>query len=128
MSLLYFIYRREWARRNDIAHKETDTIKVLTRTWDNRFDWWSVTVCTLSSIIQVSVFVSVIMAFMVSRKAGLNIGITTAIWSIVPFIVAFIEKVFFNVSIGLYQIVGMLLIVIMTILISLSDLFGPDAK
>ena len=68
------------------------------------------------------------MAFMVSRKAGLNIGITTSIWSIVPFCVALVERVFFKVSVGLYQIIGMLLIVIMTILISLSDLFGPDAK
>ena len=128
VSLLYFIYRKEWARRNDIAHKDTDKIKVLTRTWDNRFDWWCVMVCALSSLIQVSVFISAIMAFMVSRRAGLNIGITTAIWSIVPFVVALIERIFFKVSIGLYQIVGMLLIVIMTILISLSDLFGPDAK
>ena len=68
------------------------------------------------------------MAFKISRQAGLNIGVTTAIWSITPFFVAFIERVFFKVSIGLYQIIGMLLIVIMTVLISLSDLFGPDAK
>ena len=97
------------------------------RTWDNKFDWWSVFVTSFSSITKVGVFVSVIMAFMVSRKVGLNIGITTAIWSIYPFAVAFVERIFFKVSIGLYQIIGMLLIVIMTVLISLSDLFGPGA-
>lgn len=69
-------------------------------------------------------YLSVILAFEKAALAGLNIGITTAIWSIVPFFVAVSERVFFNVGIKPYHVVGMLFVVVMTILVSLSDLFS----
>ena len=69
-------------------------------------------------------YLSVILAFEKASLAGLNIGITTAIWSIVPFCVAVTERVFYNVGIKPYHVVGMLFVVVMTILVSLSDLFS----
>ena len=111
-----------------MTDKGTHVDKVLTRTWENKVDCWSVLVCCLSSLVQVGLFISIVYAFMISRKAGLNIGVTTSIWATEPFLVALTERVFFRVSLGLYQIVGMVLIMTMVILISLSDLFGPAPK
>ena len=98
ISLLWFVYRKEWARRNKLTDKDIGVEKVLTRTWNNEIDWRCVILCSLTSLIQVSVFISAIMAFMISRRAGLNIGVATAIWSILPFFVAFVERIFFKVS------------------------------
>ena len=49
--IAYFIYRKEWARRNPPnAENSKGTMKVLTRTWDNRFDWWSMGVSTIGAV------------------------------------------------------------------------------
>ena len=72
-------------------------------------------------------FVGVIASFQKSKAAGLNIGIASAIWSFVPIFVALIERAFFGVKIQLFQVLGMVFLVSMSILISLSDLFGPHA-
>ena len=40
--LAYFIYRKEWARRNGVNDRK---VKVLTRAWDNRIDWVSILAC-----------------------------------------------------------------------------------
>ena len=42
LCIIYFVYRKEWSRRNG----DSDKVKVLTRTWDNKFDWWTILVCT----------------------------------------------------------------------------------
>ena len=69
-------------------------------------------------------YYSVVLAARASRLSGLNLGITTAIWSFIPFFVAIIERILYAVGIKPYQILGMLMIVCMSILVSLSDLFG----
>ena len=43
-----------------------------------------------------------------------------------PFCIALAEWIIYRVSIRLYHIIGMLALVAMTILISLSDLFGDE--
>ena len=47
-SICYFLYNREWAKKNvaergmlDQSEGEGHNRKVLLRTWDNKFDWWS---------------------------------------------------------------------------------------
>ena len=66
------------------------------------------------------------MALMLARRAGLNIGIVTAVWSLVPFFVAVLDKMIYGSKIKLYHIFGMLLVVVMAVLISLSNLFGSN--
>ena len=97
-------------------------------TWDNKFCWKSFWVCVGGAFVQVWIYVSVILAFKASRLSGLNIGIIEALWSIAPFIVAFVEWTIYRVGIKLYQFIGMLGLVAMAILISLADLFSQDAK
>lgn len=70
------------------------------------------------------VYYSVILAAQAARLSGLNLGITTAIWSFMPFFVAISERILYGTGVKPYQILGMLLIVLMSILVSLSDLFG----
>ena len=40
----YFIYRKEWARRNPVNTEDIKQ-KVLTRTLNNSFDWLSIIAC-----------------------------------------------------------------------------------
>ena len=128
-GFVFFIYRQEQNRRNSFADKDNKKVKkVLTRTWDNRLDWWTFLVILSSAIGQALVFMSVILAFNKSRQAGLNIGISSAIWSIKPFLVSLCEKLFFAVGLKMYQLVGMLVLVVMAVLIAVSDIFGPNAK
>ena len=95
----------------------------MLRTWDNQFDWKSFGIVFCSSLAQVAIYLAIILAFKASRLSGLNIGIIEALWSISPFFVAFAEWVFYGVRIKLYHILGMLGLVTMAILISLSDVF-----
>ena len=125
VSSTYFIYRREWARLNNpIDINDTEKKKVMLRTWGNRFDCWALSVCMLTAFWQVLFYYSVVLAARASRLSGLNLGITTAIWSFVPFFVAVIERIVYGIGIKPYQILGMILIVCMSVLVSLSDLFG----
>ena len=102
-NIAYFIYQQEWARRNSFSDKDNSSVKkVLTRTWDNKLDWWTLAVLVVSAGFQVLFYLSVILAFKAARQAGLNIGIATAIWSFVPFFVAFMERVLYGVGIRLF--------------------------
>ena len=95
-------------------------------TWDNTLDCWSFIICIVSAAFQIAVFISVILAIMLARRAGLTIGIVTAVWGIGPFFVAVLDKLIYGSEIKLYHIFGMLLIVVMSVLISLSNLFGSN--
>ena len=50
----------------------------------------------------------------------------TAVWSLVPFFVAVLDKMIYGSKIKLYHIFGMLLVVVMAVLTSLSNLFGSN--
>ena len=103
VSSTYFIYRREWARLNNpIDINDTEKKKVMLRTWGNRFDCWALSVCMLTAFWQVLFYYSVVLAARASRLSGLNLGITTAIWSFVPFFVAVIERIVYGIGIKPY--------------------------
>ena len=128
MSTSFFLYRKEWARLNnplDINVREKT--KVIARTWGNRFDYSSVALCLLAGFWQMLFYYSVVLAARASRLSGLNFGITTAIWSFIPFFVAIVERILYAVGIKPYQLLGILMIVFMSILVSLSDLFGKES-
>lgn len=44
-SIVYFIYQKEWSKRNNeqrgILDAQGRDKKVLLRTWDNKFDWYT---------------------------------------------------------------------------------------
>ena len=41
-GFIYFIYRKEWARRNIPSQRDNEKVnKVISRTWDNSIDWWT---------------------------------------------------------------------------------------
>ena len=123
-STAYFIYRKEWTRRNNpLDINDPEKRKVLTRTWGNKFDFGILAYGCFSAFIQMVFYYSVVLAARASRLSGLNLGITTAIWSFVPFFVAIIERIVYGVGVKPSQILGMVLLVLMSILISLSDLF-----
>ena len=74
-SLCYFTYHKECGKLNSRDAKISKKNKVLTRTWDNRIDWWTIVFCLVSACMQFAIFASVILCFRVSHAAGLNIGI-----------------------------------------------------
>ena len=71
-----------------------------------------------------TLFYSVILAAQASRLSGLNLGIMAAVWSFLPFFVAVAERILYGNGVKPYQILGMILIVTMSVLVSLSDLFS----
>ena len=97
----YYIMRKECSRRNPPV-RNADTMKVLTRTWDNRFDWWALFLCTVGGVMQLLFYVGVTASFKKSRQAGLNIGISSAIWSFVPIFVAILERIFYGIGVGVH--------------------------
>ena len=74
-SIFYFGIRKECNRMNSFDSKANGDRKVLTRTWDNRVDWWTLIFCLLSAAMQFAIYAAVVLCFRVSRAAGLNIGI-----------------------------------------------------
>ena len=82
LSSTYFIYQKEWAKLNNpLDINDIEKKKVMLRTWDNKFDCWALCVCMLTAVHQVLFYCSVVLAARASRLSGLNLGITTAIWS-----------------------------------------------
>ena len=97
-STCYFTYRKECVRANTPNAKTLGSCKVLTRTWDNRFDWWTMFFCVISAAVQFAIFASAVLCFKVAKAAGLNIGIAQCVWALNPFLVALVERVFWGVG------------------------------
>ena len=102
-SICYFLYNREWAKKNvaergmlDQSEGEGHTRKVLLRTWDNKFDWWSLFIVCCGSVFQVGIYMAIVLTYFMAHKATLNIGIAQAVWSINPFFISIFERVFYN--------------------------------
>ena len=49
-SIAYFYYHGEWSKINSIDAEASGMTKVLTRTWDNRFDWLAIIFCMVSGL------------------------------------------------------------------------------
>jgi len=102
VSIVYFVSKREWGRLNveqrGILDQAGRDKKVLLRTWDNRFDWWSLFMCFVGAAFQTAIFLSIVLTFKVARMAGLNIGIAQSIWAINPFMISILERFVYNVE------------------------------
>jgi len=104
--------------------------KVMLRTWDNHFDWWSLFIIFIGAVFQFCIYTSIVMTFKVAIQAELNIGIAQCIWAITPFFISVIDRVFYHRAIDSKAIWGMSLIVFGAIFISLSEVFkasDPDS-
>lgn len=130
ISTCYFIKTKEWTRRNPggILDNNPNKRKVLLMKWNNDFDWKALGFLTFFAIYEMFMISSIILTMQVAHQAGLNNGIAIAIWSINPFFVALVERIGFNVNLNISQFLGMLALMTMAILVSLSDLFSPKAE
>ena len=74
-SIAYFIYHKEWSKINSLDAEVSGMTKVLTKTWENKFDWRAILFCIVSGLFQFFIFSSIVLCFAVANMAGLNIGI-----------------------------------------------------
>ena len=132
VGLVYFTTRCEWRKRNleqrgllDQAGRDK---KVLLRTWDNRFDWCSLSICILGAIFQTCIYLSIVLCYRKAREAGLNIGIAQAIWAINPAMISVLERVVYGTKLVAKQIYGTALILIMCVCVSLSNVIYPKEE
>ena len=124
----YFIYNKECSKINPIGARNADKKKVLMKTWENNFDWKVGAYCIFSAAVQTCTYLSIMLCFRYSHKAGLNIGIAQSIWALYPFMVAIQDRCIYGIQIKSYQIAGMMLIVCCTILVSIAELFSDKAQ
>ena len=127
-AICYFIYNKEWTKTNSLDGKSNGEPKVLMMTWDNKFDWFTFFFCIVSAVMQMFTYFAIIICFKFSHKAGLNIGIAQSIWALNPFMVAVVERVFWGKGLKIFQILGMIALVICSVLVSLSELFTGDGS
>ena len=95
---------------------------MLTRTWDNRFDWYSVLIVLGGSIFQLSIFMSTSYSFKLCSEANLNIGVSQAIWAINPFLIALLDWLIYGMQLRAHHIIGMSVMILCFVSISLSKL------
>ena len=55
----YFIYNKECSKINPIGAKNAGLKKVLSRTWENNFDWGVLVFCIFSAGVQTCTFLSI---------------------------------------------------------------------
>ena len=102
-GVFYFTCMRDLSLKNNPADEKNVSVrKVIHKTWDNRIDWWTLFIVLVGGVGIGAILVGVILALQVSRLAGLNIGIASAIWSFTPFFVAFLERILYGVGIKPY--------------------------
>ena len=79
-----------------------------------------------AAALEIVIFFVIIWVFQVAHQAEMNIGICVGIWAIFPFIVAIWERVAFKVELTCSQFIGMLALLVMAVLISVSDSLKPS--
>ena len=133
-SIAYFLYQKEWAKLNPTSRGLLDADamqeqKVLLRTRDtNQFDWHSLVIVFCGAAFQAAIFFSIIVGFNMSKKAGLNIGISQAIWSVNPFLCSLVERCVYGVAFDRRQFFGMSALIACAIFVSLSEVFNPPTE
>jgi hypothetical protein len=75
----------------------------------------------LGAVFQISVYLTIVFTFDLSIRAGLNIGISTSIWAINPFLTAMLDRFLHKTQIQTYQMIGMSALCFCGILVSLSE-------
>ena len=102
--------------------------KVLFRTRDsNKFDWHSLFIVFAGALFQFGIYSSIILSFKTAKRAGLNIGIAQAIWSMNPFFVSVLERIVYGVPFDGQKLFGMSALIACAILVSLSEVISPPA-
>ena len=119
-SVAYFIYQREWSKKNGIDAINGSGSKVLLRTWDNRFDWYSVFLVLVGGFNLTCLYLSMVLTFKLARMADLNIGIAQSIWAVIPFFISIMERFVYGTPFDFKQIYGMLTLVLCALFLSLS--------
>jgi drug/metabolite transporter (DMT)-like permease len=71
---------------------------------------------------------TIVFTFLYSKRAGLNIGIATSIWSLNPFMTAVLDRFIYGSEIKRYHVFGMSSLVICAVLVSMSELFIADTQ
>ena len=77
---------------------------------------------------EIVIVASIMATFKVAQMAGMNIGISVSLWQIGPFFIAITDWVIYGVSLRFFQFLGMLALVTMAVLVSLSDVFYPKEE
>jgi len=128
-SILFFIYKREWARRNHGPRPgllDKDRRKVLTRKWEtNSIDWWSIFFCVIGAAFQTCIYTVIAYSFKLAKMADLNIGISQAIWAVNPFMISVMEAIFYKEKFDFGQIWGMSMLTLCAVIVSLSEILIP---
>ena len=99
-----------------------EATKVLLRTWNNKFDWYSVLIVMMGGAIQLALFLVINFCFTISHKANLNIGIAQAIWSVSPFFIALLEWLCYGMRLQVHHIIGMSVMILCVAAVALSNL------
>ena len=94
----------------------------MLRTWNNKFDWYSVLIVIVGGAIQLALFLAINFCFTVSHKADLNIGIAQAIWSVSPFFIALLEWLCYGMRLQVHHIIGMSVMILCVVAVALSNL------
>ena len=95
--------------------------------WDGSLDWAMLGLFAVGAIFQLAIYVTIVFTFLYSKRAGLNIGIATSIWSLNPFMTAVLDRFVYGSEIKRYHVVGMTSLVVCAILVSMSELFINSA-
>ena len=77
---------------------------------------------------EIVIVASIMVTFKVAQMAGMNIGISVALWSIGPFFIAITDWVIYGQRLRCSQITGMLALMTMAVMVSLSDVFYPEEE
>ena len=113
---------------NPLDGKSGNGTKVLLRTWENKFDWFTFFFCIFSAVMQMCTYFAIVLCFRFAHMSGLNIGIAQSIWALNPFMVAVVERIVWGVGLRFFQVLGMIFLVLCTMLVSLSELFTDDGS
>ena len=124
-SLGYFVvyYARFNFKDDDFYSKDGEGVRrrVIT-TESGTFDWRLFGYYTIGALLQFSVYTTICMTFLYSKRANLNIGIPSSLWAINPFLVACMDRIINGTPLKFYQLFGMGWMMVAAVIISLSNL------
>ena len=101
--------------------KPKETRSVLFKA-NKQFDWYVFCLLLGTGAMQILCIMSIIFTFDLAKKANLNIGIVSALWSLCPFGTALLDWIIYRVLPLKSHLVGMLSLMCCAVLVSLSGL------
>ena len=88
---------------------------------DGQIKWRNVVGMVAYCLLLIACEVFVYLTLFFSKRAKINPGIITTIWSVDPLFMAFSDKVFFKQKMEYYHYVGMMAIIVCSVILSMSD-------